>query len=213
MKNRKIRKIYDKLDKYFGDMGWWPADSAFEVIVGAVLTQNTAWKNVEKAIEQLKQNKLLDPKKIKKLSDARLSRLIRSSGYHRVKAERLKAVCRFLEKECGWGLNKLKRMSAASLREKLLSVKGVGPETADSILVYAFSKPVFVVDAYTRRIFSRHGLTRKDASYGEVQSVVHENFPIAHKKLNQFHALLVETGKRFCKRKKGLCRECPIKGL
>ena len=127
MKKRKIRKIYDKLDKYFGDLGWWPADSAFEVIVGAVLTQNTAWKNVEKAIEQLKQNKLLNPEKIKKLSNARLSRLIRSSGYHRVKAERLKAVCRFLEKECGWKLNRLKRMSAASLREKLLSVKGVGP--------------------------------------------------------------------------------------
>jgi endonuclease-3 related protein len=213
MKKQKIRKIYDKLDKYFGDLGWWPADSAFEVIVGAVLTQNTAWKNVEKAIEQLKQNKLLDPKKIESLSDARLSRLIRSSGYHRVKSERLKAVCRFLEKECGSRLNKLKKAGAASLRKKLLSVKGIGPETADSILVYAFSKPVFVVDAYTRRIFSRHGLAGKDASYDEVQSVVHENFPTVYRKLNQFHALLVETGKRFCKKKKGLCKECPIKGL
>ncbi|MGB3112266.1 MAG: endonuclease III domain-containing protein, partial [Candidatus Omnitrophota bacterium] len=127
-----------------------------------------------------------------------------------VKAKRLKSVCSFLEEEGGSGLSKLKRQSTRALREKLLKVNGVGPETADSILVYAMEKPVFVVDAYTKRIFSRHGLVAESASYDEIQSLVHENFPKTVKSLNQFHALLVETGKRYCKKKKALCEECPL---
>ena len=209
----KIRKIYNRIDRYFGNLGWWPANSVFEVIVGAVLTQNTAWKNVEKAIARLKKERLLHPEKIEKINKDRLSRSIRSSGYHRLKAARLKAISHFLLKECGVKLSKLKKRGEGELREKLLSVNGIGPETADSILLYAFDKPVFVVDAYTKRIFSRHGLVGEDAAYDKVQSIVRENFPRDVKKLNQFHACLVETGKRFCKKKKGLCRECPLNGI
>ncbi|MFQ5953115.1 MAG: endonuclease III domain-containing protein [Candidatus Omnitrophota bacterium] len=210
-KKRKIKRIYGLLENYFGDLGWWPADSAFEVIVGAILTQNTAWKNVEKAIARLKSERILSPGKIEKMSERSLSRFIRSSGYHRVKAARLKAISCFLLDECGSNLSRLKRKPPALLRKKLLKVKGVGPETADSILVYALEKPVFVVDAYTKRIFSRHGLASKSASYDEVQSLVHENFPAKVRSLNQFHALLVETGKRFCKKKKALCKDCPLR--
>jgi endonuclease-3 related protein len=209
----KIKKIYNKLDKYFGDLGWWPASSAFEVIVGAVLTQNTSWRNVEKAITGLKKERLLDPRKIEKTNSGRLSRIIRPSGYHRIKAARLKAVSRFLADECGSALSKLKKKDRKKLREKLLGVNGIGPETADSILLYALDKPVFVVDAYTKRIFSRHGLIKENESYDKVQAIVHENFPRSLKKLNQFHACLVEAGKRFCRKKKALCGECPLKGI
>ncbi|MGD2278534.1 MAG: endonuclease III domain-containing protein [Candidatus Omnitrophota bacterium] len=210
---KKIKEIYKVLEESFGDLGWWPAASRFEVILGAVLTQNTAWTNVEKAIGRLKRNKLMSPEKIAAIGEEKLSGLIRSAGYHRVKAGRLKAVSRFIMAESGSSLSKLKKENTIELREKLLKVKGVGPETADSILVYALQKPVFVVDAYTRRIFSRHGLVQKNASYGDIQVMVHENFKEDHMFFNQFHALLVETGKRYCKKKKGLCGECPLKGM
>ena len=212
-KKSKIRTIYRSLERSFGDLGWWPGTSRFEVIVGAILTQNTAWTNVKKAISQLKRNKLMSPEKITSMSEAKLSGLIRSAGYHRVKADRLKAISQFIMDECGSRLSRLKKENTGQLREKLLKVKGVGPETADSILVYALEKPVFVVDAYTRRIFSRHGLIQKNASYGDIQALVHKNFKENHMFFNQFHALLVEAGKRYCKKKKGLCRECPLKGV
>ncbi|MFC1644318.1 endonuclease III domain-containing protein [Candidatus Omnitrophota bacterium] len=208
-----INKIYDLLEGYFGDLGWWPAESDFEVIVGAVLTQNTAWSNVTKAIKELKGKNLLDPAKIERIDLARLARVIRSAGYYRIKARRLKEISRFVMAECGGKLARLKRQDARKLREKLLAVNGVGPETADSILIYALGKPVFVVDAYTKRIFSRHGLTSENASYEEVQSLAQRYLPSDGKVLNQFHALLVETGKRFCRKKAGQCSECPLKGL
>ena len=198
-KKSKIRTIYNVLEENFGDLGWWPGVSRFEVIVGAILTQNTAWTNVKKAIGQLKRNKLMSPEKISHIGEAKLSRFIRSAGYHRVKADRLKAMSRFIIDECKSRLSELKKENTEELREKLLKVKGVGPETADSILVYALEKPVFVVDAYTKRIFSRHGLVQENASYDDVQALVHENFKENHMFFNQFHALLVETGKRFCK--------------
>ncbi len=209
-KKRRIKRMYDLLEGYFGDLGWWPARTGFEVVVGAVLTQNTAWSNVEKAIEALRRGKLMEPRVISRLESARLAELIRPAGYYRVKAERLKEVSRFLMEECGGKLWKLKKKDTDRLRARLLSVKGIGPETADSILVYALDKPVFVVDAYTKRIFSRHGLAGEKAPYDEVRSLVEENFPADTRVLNQFHALLVETGKRFCKKKKGLCGGCPL---
>jgi len=217
MKKRKrskkipeVRKIYRILESSFGDLGWWPGETAFEVVVGAILTQNTAWSNVEKAIEALKKNGLLNIAAIKKERPSRLARIIRPSGYHRMKAARLKYVCRFLSKECGGKLARLKKQETGALRKKLLEVNGIGPETADSILLYALEKPVFVVDAYTKRIFSRHGLICENASYDEVQSFVSERFDKDVRALNQFHALLVEVGKRFCKKKRGLCGECPL---
>ncbi len=209
----KIKKIYDLLEEYFGDLGWWPAETGFEVIVGAILTQNTSWANVEKAIAGLRKKGLLRPAKIAGMDTARLSRLIRSSGYYRMKARRLKEISRFVMAECGGKLSRLKSRDTAKLREKLLAVKGVGPETADSILLYALDKPVFVVDAYTKRIFFRHALTCENASYEEVQSLARGCFPTDTKALNQFHALLVETAKRFCAKKAPLCDECPLRGI
>jgi endonuclease-3 related protein len=209
----RIKKIYKLLDSHFGDLAWWPADSGFEVIVGAVLTQNTAWGNVEKAIKALKKDKLLTPKKIATSHKGKLARTITSAGYFNVKAERLKNVSKFLLAECGGKLDRLEKFDTKALREKLLQVKGIGPETADSILVYALLRPVFVVDAYAKRIFSRHRLITKDAGYHHVQDLVHENFPQDIKKLNQFHALIVEVGKKYCRKKAGLCKECPLRSM
>jgi len=210
MKN-KLDKMYELMDDRYGDLKWWPAESAFEVIVGAVLTQNTAWRNVEKAIAGLKKGGLMDPAKIVRVTRGRLSALIRPSGYHRLKAERLKETCRFLIDECSGNIKKMKKRRTRELREKLLNVRGIGPETADSILLYALEKPVFVVDAYTRRIFTRHGIiTSEDMPYDLLQTLVHNNFPASVKKLNQFHATLVETAKQFCRKKRANCKECPL---
>ena len=210
---RKLNKIYALLEKEFGDLRWWPAETKFEVIVGAVLTQNTSWKNVEKAVNAMKRKKALTPVKIENMNLASLSRLIRSAGYHRVKARRLKNVSRFVINECSGKLSRLKERDTANLRKKLLLVNGIGPETADSILLYALEKPVFVVDAYTKRIFSRHGLKPESVSYDEVQALVHKHFPMDLGKLKQFHALLVEAAKVFCKKKGGLCNRCPLKNV
>jgi endonuclease-3 related protein len=212
-KGKRIRKIYNLLHGHFGDLGWWPAESPFEVMVGAVLTQNTSWSNVEKAIERLKDKGLMRPSRMAGADAGSLSRAIRPAGYFRVKARRLKEMSRFIIKECGGKLDRLGREDILCLREKLLGVKGVGPETADSILVYALGKPVFVVDAYTRRVFSRHGLTGESASYEDVQRLVHENIPLKVKTMNQFHALLVEAGKRYCRKKSPKCGECPLRGM
>jgi endonuclease-3 related protein len=206
----KIRTIYKILENHFGDLGWWPAKIGFEVIIGAVLTQNTSWRNAEKAIFSLKREKLLTAERIANSDPGRLSRAIRSAGYHNVKAERIREISRFLLDECGGSLGSLKKKSAELLREKLLEVKGIGPETADSILVYALDKPVFVVDAYTKRIFARHGILAEDAPYREVQQAVQDSVPKELRVMNQYHALLVEAGKRFCRKNNPLCRECPL---
>ncbi|MBL7072587.1 MAG: hypothetical protein ISS33_02255 [Candidatus Omnitrophica bacterium] len=198
------------MEKYFGDLAWWPAETDFEVIVGTVLTQGTSWRAASKAIENLKAKNILTAEKILSTKDSSLSRVIRSSGYHRVKAKRLKAISRFIVDECASRLGVLKKQKTENLRKKLLKTYGIGPETADSILVYALGKPVFVVDAYTKRIFSRHNLIGKDASYSEIQQLVYKKFPIETKKLNQFHAVLVETAKKFCKKTSPLCSECPL---
>ncbi len=212
-KREKIKRIYDLLNEHFGDLGWWPAESPFEVIVGAVLTQNTSWANVEKAIKRLKDEGLMRPSKMAEADTGVLSRAIRPAGYFRVKARRLKEMSRFIMKECGGKLDRLGREDILCLRERLLGVNGVGPETADSILVYALGKPVFVVDAYTKRVFSRHGITGEDASYADIQRMVHDNVPLKVRTMNQFHALLVETGKRYCRKRSPKCGECPLGGL
>ncbi|MFH1665050.1 MAG: endonuclease III domain-containing protein [Candidatus Omnitrophota bacterium] len=210
---KKFVEMYTLLEAYFGDLGWWPAGSDFEVVVGAILTQNTAWTNVEKAICRLRSRGFLDPRKIERAAISRLSDLIRPAGYHRLKAFRLKEISRFIMSECGGDFGKMKRRSREALRVKLLSVNGVGPETADSILLYALGKPVFVVDAYSRRIFSRHGLGKEDDPYDAVSARVMRHFPRDRRALNQFHALLVETAKRFCKKRAPLCGECPLSGV
>lgn len=205
-------KIYDKLYKEFGPRNWWPAESPFEVIIGAILTQNTSWNNVKKAIDNLKKEAILNPEGIKRVSKAKLARLIKPSGYFRIKTDRIKSFIHFLFEEYGGRLDKMRMENIETLREKLLMVRGIGPETADSILLYALGKPIFVVDAYTKRILSRHNIISVKASYNEVQKLFMTNLPHDERLFNEYHALFVHLGKNFC-RKKPKCDICPIKNV
>jgi endonuclease-3 related protein len=211
MKNL-LKKIYKRLYKAYGPRRWWPGETPFEVIVGAILTQNTSWRNVEKAIQKLKGKGVLNPEGIHRLKKTELASLIKSSGYYRIKAERLKAFINFLYKEFDGNLKKMRRKKLEELREKLLGVKGVGPETADSILLYGLKKPIFVVDAYTKRILSRHQIILEKASYEEVQKLFRDHLPLDEKLFNEYHALFVHLGKTVCK-KIPRCDICPIKGI
>jgi endonuclease-3 related protein len=181
-------------------------------MVGAILTQNTSWRNVEKAIQRLKENGILNPEGIHRLKRPQLAPLIRSSGYYRIKADRLKSFIDFLFAEYDGDLKRMQREGLATLRRKLLGVKGIGPETADSILLYGLEKPIFVVDAYTNRILSRHGMITEKASYEEVQKLFMDHLPPDQKLFNEYHALLVHLGKMVCK-KSPRCDICPIKSI
>ena len=205
-------EIFDKLLKVFGPRHWWPGDTHFEIMVGAILTQNTSWVNVEKAIQRLKEEQVLTASGIHQLKKSELASLIRSSGFFRIKADRLKALVEFLLEEYEGKLVKMEKESLGTLREKLLSVKGIGPETADSILLYALEKPIFVVDAYTKRILSRHGMIPGNASYSEIQDLFMNNLPLDERLFNEYHALLVHLGKTSCK-KNPKCDICPLKGI
>lgn len=207
----RLLNIYHALHTHYGPQHWWPAKSRFEVIVGAILTQNTNWKNVEKAIANLKTEDLVSPDAIHKVSRQRLSRLIRPSGYFNIKADRLKSFTDFLMSEYGGDLKAMLREKTGVLREKLLCVKGIGPETADSILLYAAGRPVFVVDAYTRRILSRHGLCEDKTSYNQIQSLFMENLEPDSRLYNEYHALLVCAGKTQCTTTP-VCTGCPLQG-
>jgi endonuclease-3 related protein len=178
-------------------------------MVGAILTQNTSWTNVEKAIRRLKQEGCLDMGRIHRLEASQLASLIRASGFFRIKAVRLKALVDFLIEGYDGEIEKMKKEPLGSLREKLLKVKGVGPETADSILLYGLGKPVFVVDAYTKRVLSRHGIIPEKASYDEVQKLFMSHLRCRAQLFNEYHALLVHLGKHFC-RKVPRCEICPL---
>jgi endonuclease-3 related protein len=205
-------KIYRTLYKTYGPRHWWPGETSFEVMLGAILTQNTSWRNVEKAIQRLKGKGVLNPERIYRLKKSQLASLIKSSGYYRIKADRLKAFVNFLYEEFDGELKKMKKERLEELREKLLGVKGIGPETADSILLYGLKKPVFVVDAYTRRILSRHRMISEKASYEEVQKLFMGHLPQDEKLFNEYHALFVHLGKTLCK-KIPKCDICPIRGI
>jgi endonuclease-3 related protein len=181
-------------------------------MVGAILTQNTSWRNVEKAIQKLKGKGLLNAKGIRQLKKSKLALSIKSSGYFRIKADRLKSFVDFLFEEYNGNIKKMGRERLGKLREKLLGVKGIGPETADSILLYGLKKPIFVVDAYTKRILSRHGLISEKASYEEVQRLFMGHLPCDEKLFNEYHALLVYLGKTVCK-KSPRCELCPLMSL
>ena len=209
MTKRKLMAVYRRLLGAFGPRNWWPAETRFEVMVGAVLTQNMAWSNVEKAISGLKSADALDPHKLFSLRVDRLARLIRPSGYYNIKARRLKSLVKWLCRKCNGSLAALSREPTEALRKELLGINGVGEETADSILLYALDRPVFVVDAYTRRVLSRHGLVREKASYAEIQGVFHDQLPPDVALYNEYHALLVALGNRVC-RPKPLCDLCPV---
>lgn len=210
MKN-KLYLIYRKLFAFFGPQHWWPGDSAFEIIVGAILTQNTNWLNAEKAIGNLKQNKVLAPQRLYNLSKKNLAKLIRPAGYYNIKAERLKNFLVFFLKSYNGNFKKISHENASDLRKQLLSIKGIGPETADSILLYALDKPVFVIDAYTKRILSRHRFIGTEATYDEIQNLFMRNLKTDAQLFNEYHALLVRLGKEFCLKNKPRCDICPLK--
>jgi len=201
--------IYQRLYDSFGPRGWWPGDSPFEVIVGAILTQNTSWENVEKAITRLKRDSLLHPERLYFIKESVLAEAIRPSGYYNIKARRLKKFMDFLFGEYEGDLSLMFYDDMETLRDKLLGINGIGPETADSILLYAGCKPVFVVDAYTRRVFSRHNFISANTSYHEIQDLFMKNLPKDVELYNEYHALIVHLGKNFCKKRPN-CTLCPI---
>ncbi|MDO8525957.1 MAG: endonuclease III domain-containing protein [Candidatus Omnitrophota bacterium] len=210
---RALTKVYNKLYSFYGPQGWWPGDSRFEVIVGAILTQNTAWSNVEKAVRNLKaKGALASPVKMNALRRGELARLIRPSGYYNVKAARLHNFTSFLAERYSGRLGALAKVPTRRLRDELLAINGIGPETCDSILLYAFGRPVFVVDAYTRRVFSRHGLFIHDLPYESVQALFTENLPSDEKVFGEYHALIVRLAKGCCKTKPQ-CEKCPLSGI
>ncbi len=206
-------KMYDAMYERLGPSYWWPGESTFEICVGAILTQNTNWNNVEKAILNLKKQNLMDPKKLYFLDNESLANLIRPAGYFRIKTNRLRNFLIFLRQEVNFDIERLKEYSLYELRDKLLKVKGIGPETADSMLLYGFEKEIFVVDAYTHRIFHRHCLVEEDISYEDLQNFSMQYIPKDVNIYKEFHALIVRTGKTWCKKKKKLCDECPLKSL
>jgi endonuclease III related protein len=209
-----LRSYYRRLRAHFGHQHWWPGDTPFEVCVGAILTQNTAWSNVEKAIANLKRARALSPRALHTMSEREIAALIRPSGYFNIKARRLKTFIEFLFAEYGGSVARMRREDLATLRPKLLSVKGIGPETADSILLYALGKPIFVVDAYTRRVLIRHRLVKPSATYDEIQALFHSSFRLHLSSLfNDFHAQFVAVGKTYCKSRVALCDQCPLKSL
>lgn len=208
-----LLRYYELMSAALGPMNWWPAKTPFEVIVGAILTQSTSWGNVELAIENLRAAKMLMPSAILKVRTSKLAALVRPSGYFRQKAKKLKAFAQFLKREYDGSLNRMFQTPTAALREKLLSVHGIGPETADSILLYAGNHPVFVVDAYTHRIFSRHGITGGRLEYEAVRARFESELPRSPQLWNEFHALIVNTGKNWCRKSVARCAECPLRSL
>lgn len=207
---KKLFKIHDQLFDHFGPQRWWPGETQLEICVGAILTQNTAWTNVEKAISNLKKENYLELNRLKKIKIKKLASLIRPSGYFNIKAGRLKSFIDYFANHHNGNFNHLFKGKLEDIRDSLLSVKGIGPETADSMLLYVGGIPVFVVDAYTKRIFSRLKLTGKNATYDEVQSFFMDNLPRKTPLYNEYHALIVMLGKHYCK-PKPVCAPCPLK--
>jgi endonuclease-3 related protein len=211
-KRRLLLLVYRRLLTGFGHAGWWPGESPFEVCVGAILVQNTAWTNVERALDALRRRGLLSFEGLRRLPPSRLARLVRPSGTFRVKATRLRALLDFLGREYGGRVEAMRDEEPGRLREKLLAVRGVGPETADSIALYAAGHPLFVVDAYTRRVFTRLGLLRGGESYGDVQRLFTDALPRDAPLYNDYHAQIVRLAKDVC-RPLARCRDCPLQDL
>lgn len=206
----QLVRFYEAMNDHFGDLRWWPGESTLEIIIGAVLTQNTAWRNVERAIHNLKREQLIHIENILDLEAGVLEGLLRPAGFFRVKAQRLTNLLRFILAEYAGDFDRMFAEDIWALRNKLLQVKGIGEETADCILLYGGGKPVFVIDAYTRRVLARHGLiSDKVHRYGEIQDLFMDHLPGDRALYGQFHALFVEVGKAFC-RKVPDCRACPL---
>lgn len=209
---KRIREIHDLLFARFGPQHWWPGESPLEVLVGAVLTQNTNWGNVSLAIEALKREGLLSFTAMENMPIETLAALIRPSGYYNQKAKRLKGLLAAIRESSG-DLESFFSLSTPELRERLLAVRGIGPETADSIILYGAGRPIFVVDAYTHRILSRHSLVGEESDYQELQELFMDTLPADPQLFNEYHALLVRVGKEYCKKSTPRCEECPLSGI
>ena len=205
-----LLKYYHALLNTHGPQDWWPGRTRFEVIVGAILIQNTNWRNAERALAALRRNGLLNPAAMEKVAGRRLASLIRSSGYFRQKARKLKEFLKYLRREHRGSLTRMFSTPTKVLREQLLAVHGIGPETADSILLYAGDRAVFVVDAYARRILARHGLAKGTESYEHLRKFFQGNLPLNASLFNEYHALIVHTGKNYCRPKVALCQQCAL---
>jgi endonuclease-3 related protein len=206
-----MRDIFHALLDHFGPQHWWPGDSPFEIAVGAILTQNTNWQNVARAIENLKKANALEPHAIERMPLDELAELIRPAGYFRLKAKRLKNFVHWLVERFDGSMDAIAAVSLGTLREELLSINGIGPETADSILLYAACKPTFVVDAYTHRIAVRHGWIEPEAGYDDLKEYFESRLPDDVPTFNELHALLVGVGKHYCRKSEARCDDCPLK--
>lgn len=207
--SKKLMGMFDLMLAHFGPQHWWPSESELEMMVGAILTQNTSWSNVEKAVNNLKAKDFLSMKALHSLPLPVLAESIRSAGYFNIKAGRLKNLINFIVDRFQGDIELFLSEETDVMREGLLSVKGIGPETADSIILYAAGRPLFVIDAYTHRILNRHGMANDEATYYDLQGLFMDNLPEDTKLFNEFHALIVRTGKELC-RKKPLCNICPL---
>ena len=203
----KLLEIYERMLETYGPQHWWPGETRFEIMVGAVLTQAAAWSNVQRAISNLVAAGVLSPRAIRKLSSRELAQLIRPSGYFNSKARKLKALVEYLGRRFDDDLDAISRQDTDSLRSELLGVYGIGEETADAILLYAAGKTTFVIDNYTRRIFSRLGLAPENASYSALRSLFVDRLPLDRDLYREYHALIVRHGKEVCA-KRPLCRSC-----
>jgi len=212
MITEQLNEIYQLLFERFGPQHWWPGETQFEIITGAILTQNTNWANVEKAIANLKSAGCLTPEKLYHLDLSQLAELIRPAGYYNIKARRLKNFINRLFDNYAGNLTNLASVDTDKLRAELLAIKGIGHETADSILLYAFNRAVFVVDAYTARVAFRHGLIEPDSDYEQLRELFQSHLPSDTKLFNEYHALLVRVGKEFCK-PQPRCAGCPLEKL
>lgn len=204
----RLLAIYRALATAFGPQRWWPGETTLEIVVGAVLTQNTNWANVEKAIANLKTYELLSLEKLATLSPEIIAHHIRPAGYYNLKAKRLQNLLRAIHDQ--GDLAAFLAQPAERLRQTLLAVKGIGPETADSIILYAANQPIFVVDAYTHRLLLRHNLISEEADYQEIQELFMDNLPADPALFNEYHALIVRCGKEFCKKSNPNCAACPL---
>ena len=208
MKNNKtLPEIYRRLFEHYGPQHWWPGDSPFEVMVGAILTQSAAWQNVEKAISNLKNAGMMSPGALRNIPVVELAQLIHPCGYYNAKAFKIKVFVNWLGAFCGDDLDQLFALDTNILRQQFLAIHGIGLETADSILLYAGNKPIFVIDAYTRRIISRLGLMPEKDRYDDYQALFMNNLPQNAKLFNEYHALMVRLGKEAC-RKQPICDRC-----
>ncbi len=206
----KLQEAFERMLAAFGPQHWWPGDSPFEIMVGAVLVQNTAWRNVEHAINNLRAAGVMEPHALYKLPPAELADLIRPAGYYQVKTKRLRNLLRFLVEQYDGSLDAMFGTSLSSLREELLAINGIGSETADAILLYAGGLPTFVVDTYTHRVLARHGWLEYDASYDDIKDYFESTLPVDATLYNEYHALLVRIGKDYCKRTTPNCEACPL---